>query len=258
MLYNVGLVTFTVVNDEKHPQLLYYWWRSWSLRCYFRAALIDMRTADGRQAHLHWRHLPPLKKLPIWSCPGLGQTRSVQCSEKEQLQDNFLLVSASTFLFFFFFFSPSCLRRRPPVPEQPLSHQQTSGIPRATIARSESLDCRDENRLFSWSGAKAIKKVIFFSLPPLVTVRSRRRCRCLRSRSLREDGTVRGEMRRGGQRNFRAAQAFCPQLSLHTWTGASNEDEYGNYVQTPLNTQAMSFQSVSEERGKRGSKRTFF
>lgn len=69
--------------------------------------------------------------------------------------------------FFFFFFSPSCLRRRPPVPEQPLSHQQTSGIPRATIARSESLDCRDENRLFSWSGAKAIKKVIFFFPPSL-------------------------------------------------------------------------------------------
>lgn len=55
-------------------------------------------------------------------------------------------------------------------------------------------------------------------------------------------------MRRGGQRNFRAAQAFCPELSLHAWTGASNEDEYGNYVQTLLNTQAMSFESFCEKR----------
>lgn len=55
-------------------------------------------------------------------------------------------------------------------------------------------------------------------------------------------------MRRGGQRIFRAAQAFCPELSLQTWTGASNEDEYGNYVQTPLNTQAMSFKSVCKKR----------
>lgn len=66
-------------------------------------------------------------------------------------------------------------------------------------------------------------------------------------------------MRRGGQRNFRAAQAFCPELSLHTWTGASNEDEYGNYVlNTPLNTQAMSFQSVSEERENVAQKAHFF
>lgn len=66
-------------------------------------------------------------------------------------------------------------------------------------------------------------------------------------------------MRRGGQRNSIAAQAFCPELSLHPWTGAGKEDEYGNYVQTPLSTQAMSFKSFCEEReSKSGSKRTFF
>lgn len=212
--YNVVHVTITVVNDETHPQLLYYWWQSWSLLCYFRAALIDMRTADGRQAHLHWRHLPPPKKLPIWSCPGLGQTRSVQCSEKEQLQDNFLLVSASTFLF---------------LPEKTSAGARAASVtsansrhPRATIARSESLDCKDENRLFlEWS--QSHEKVIFFFSPSLPwclwdTAAAAAAGAC--AHAVSEDGTVRGEMRRGGQRNFRAAQAFCPELSLQTWTGA--------------------------------------
>lgn len=35
-------------------------------------------------------------------------------------------------------------------------------------------------------------------------------------------------------RNFRAAEVFCPELSLHSWTGAGNGDEYGNYVLTLL------------------------
>lgn len=154
---------------------------------------------------------PPLKKLPIWSCPGLGQTRSVQCSEKEQLQDNFLLVSASTFLFFFFLF--------PFLPEKTSAGARAASVtsanfrhPRATIARSESLDCKDENRLFSWSGAKAIKKSDFFfpSLPWWLWDPAAAAGVC--AHAVSEDGTVRGEMRRGGQRNFRAAQAFCPQL----------------------------------------------
>lgn len=48
--------------------------------------------------------------------------------------------------------------------------------PRATVARSESLDCKDENRFFSWSEAKAIKKQFFFcsigdcEIPPLLPV----------------------------------------------------------------------------------------
>lgn len=111
--------------------------------------------------------------------------------------------------------------------------------PRATVARSESLDCKDENRFFSWSEAKAIKKQFFLLLHWRVWDPAA--AAGVRADAVSEDGTVRGEMRRGGQRNSIAAQAFCPELSLHTWTGAGKEDEYGNYVQTPLSTHAMSF-----------------
>lgn len=138
-----------------------------------------------------------------WDRPGLCNV-----VRRSSSKTTFCWCLQALFLFFFF---PSCLRRRPPVPEQPLSHQQTSGNPRATIARSESLDCKDENRLFSWSGAKAIKKWFFFSLPPLVTVRSRRCCRCLRSRSLRGWHSPRGDEKR------RAAELqSC--TSLLSWT----------------------------------------